>query len=158
MKRNKLPQAARCHSLGSLCSGAWWLYISQFLIIISRTLDLTAWFLEVIFHFLTVISLFLILVVLDSRDALHLKMHLPGAAAAKEGDDDDDGRDADEDVGGGVVDVEVKPIHLLPCNILRLQQVQPQPQYVVKCFNIGILIKLNCQHNLHNLNFNLHKL
>ena len=108
--------------------------ISQFLIIKSRTLDLTSWFLEVIFHFLTVISLFFILAVLDSRDALHLKMHLPGAAAAKEGDDDDDGRDADEDVGGGVVDVEVKAINLLPRNILRLQQVQPQPQYVVKLF------------------------
>ena len=99
--------------------------------IISRTLDLTSWFLEVIFHFP---SLFLILAVLDSRDALHLKIHLPGAAAAKEGDDDDDGRDADEDVGGGVVDVEVKPINLLPRNILRLQQVQLQPQYVVKLF------------------------
>ena len=103
--------------------------------IISRTLDLTSWFLEVIFHFLTVISLFLILVVLDSRDALHLKIHLPGAAAAKEGDDDDDGRDADEDVGGGVVDVELKSINFLPCDIFCLQQFKPQPQYVVKLFS-----------------------
>ena len=78
------------------------------------------------------ISQFLILTVLNSGDALRLKiqedkiLHLPGATAAKEGDDDDNGRDADEDVGGGIVDVEVKSINVLPCNIFRLQQLQPQ--------------------------------
>ena len=66
------------------------------------------------------------LAVLNSRDALHLKTHLPSAAAAKEGDDDDDGRDADEDVGGGVVDVQVKPINVLSCHIFCLQQLQFQ--------------------------------
>ena len=52
--------------------------------------------------------------------------YLPCPAAAKEGDDDDDGRDADEDVGGGVVDVQVKPINLLSCHIFCLQQLQFQ--------------------------------
>ena len=47
-------------------------------------------------------------------------LHLPSATAAKEGDDDDDGGDADEDVGGGVVDVEVKSINVVSCHIFRL--------------------------------------
>ena len=60
----------------------------------------------------------------------HLKIveeklvHLPCATAAKEGDDDDDGRDADEDVGRGVVDVQVKPLNILSCHIFCLQQFQ----------------------------------
>ena len=75
------------------------------------------------------------LAVLNSRDALHLKTHLPSAAAAKEGDDDDDGRDADEDVGGGVVDVQVKPLNLLPCNIFRLQQLSLLSTLVKKYYH-----------------------
>ena len=53
-------------------------------------------------------------------------LHLPCATAAKERDDDDDGRDADEDVGGGVVDVQVKPLNILSCHIFCLQQLQFQ--------------------------------